>query len=606
MEALGITERVQLSIQIGESHYREFKSALEGPPSAKKGRNIKDVREDIAKTLVAFANADGGELLVGVEDDGVATGLPYNDDQIDALKNAFRTNVHVDTPLPTPMVGVIDLAGKKVLYFNIVKGESYAYLTSDGRCLKRMDLESLPVSSEKIHAERLEIESRTWDRQVEPGLTLADLNLDLLRELSTQIAYGVTPEKCLQHLGLADFTPGGLKMKRAAALLFAKDVRNYHPGCFVRIMTINGQEKRSGESFNIIKDDIVAANVLELIESSWDRLSYALTMHTALTENAKFQQSYLYPQIACREALINAIVHRSYAIQGRGIEVNLYKDRLEIISPGKLLSTISLTDIQSLKGVHESRNPLVARVLREVGYVREMGEGIRRIFDVMRSNALAEPEFQSNENNFSVTLYHRSMYDPKVKLWLSQFEDFKLTEAQTAVLALGCDAKEFSTQDIIERLGLVDTDKVREVITPLRNLHLVENTMTDSQAYSYAKTKRVPKRAVPRWKVVIPKSCNDSYKDIAESSALEAAKDNQIELFMGGLPYDCDSEMIMQVLADETSVESIDMPSGKKFGNANKGYCFITISSNKDVESLVAQLDKKEICGRKVTVRLKR
>ena len=122
MEALGITERVQLSIQIGESHYREFKSALEGPPSAKKGRILKEIRDDIAKTLVAFANADGGELLVGVEDDGVVSGLPFDEDQVDSLKNAFRTNVHADTPLPTPMVGVINIDGKKVLYFNIVKG----------------------------------------------------------------------------------------------------------------------------------------------------------------------------------------------------------------------------------------------------------------------------------------------------------------------------------------------------------------------------------------------------------------------------------------------------------------------------------------------------
>lgn len=609
MEALGIIERVQLSIQIGESHYREFKSALEGPPSDKKARPLKDVRDNIAKTLVAFANADGGELLVGVEDDGVVTGLPYNDDQIDVLKNAYKTNVHADTPLPTPMVGVIELSGRKVLYFNIVKGEQYAYLTSDGRCLKRMDLESVPVSSEKIKAERLEIESRTWDRQVEHGLTLADLNIDLIREISTQIAYGVTPEKCLQHLGLADFTPSGLKLKKAAALLFAKEVRNYHPGCFVRIMTINGQEKRSGEAYNVVKDDIVANNVLELIESSWDRLSYALTMHTALTESAKFQQSYLYPQIACREALINAIVHRNYAIQGRGIEVNLYKDRLEIISPGSLLSTVSLTDIRGLKGVHESRNPLVARVLREVGYVREMGEGIRRIFDVMRSSSLAEPEFQSDDNNFSVTLFHRSMYDPKVKLWLSQFEEYKLTEAQTAVLALGCEGKEFSTQDIIERLGLVDTDKVREIITPLRQLHLVENTLTDNQAYSFSKKNRVPKRSVPRWKVIIPGgmvapstvAAND------EIGRIEHEPIAQLDLFVGGLSYDTSKEDVVQAIScDDITVESIDMPSGKVFGSKNKGYCFVTTTSKLSTEDVVSRLDKIEIQGRRATVRKKK
>lgn len=613
MEALGIIERVELSIRIGESHYREFKSALEGPPSAKKGRQVKEIKDDIAKTLVAFANADGGELIIGVEDDGTITGIPHTDDQIDELKKAYITNVHKDTPLPVPMVGIIKICDQKVLYFNITKGDNFAYLTSDGRCLKRSDLESIPVSSEKIHSERLELESRTWDRQVEPTLTLADLNIDLLRELSTQIAYGVTPEKCLQHLGLADFTPDGLRLKRAAALLFAKDVRNYHPGCFVRIMTVNGLEKRSGESFNIVKDDIVSGNILELIESAWERLSYALTMHTALTENAKFQQSYLYPQIACREALINAIVHRNYAIQGRGVEISLYKDRLEIISPGKLLSTVSLIDIQKLKGVHESRNPLIARVLREVGYVREMGEGIRRIFDVMRANSLAEPEFLSDDNNFNVSLFHRSMYDPKVKLWLSQFEEYKLTEAQTAVVALGCDSNEFSTQDIIERLGLVDTDKVREVITPLRTLHIVENTLSDAQAYTYAKKRRVPKRAVPRWKVTVPSKVPseaiDNLDDVLVAEVVQPTTEltiNQYNLFIGGLPYNCTTEDLTQAINEIVDVESVDMPSGKKFGNINKGFCFMTVSTKEDLEFVISQLDNTFVLGKKITTREKR
>lgn len=374
-------------------------------------------------------------------------------------------------------------------------------------------------------------------------------------------------------------------------------------------MTINGQEKRSGEAYNVVKDDIVASNILELIENSWDRLSYALTMHTALTENAKFQQSYLYPQIACREALINAIVHRNYAIQGRGVEVNLYKDRLEIISPGSLLSTISLADIKALRGVHESRNPLVARVLREVGYVREMGEGIRRIFDVMRSSSLAEPEFQSDDNNFTVTLFHRSMYDPKVKLWLSQFEEFKLTEAQTAVLALGCEGKEFSTQDIIERLGLVDTDKVREVITPLRTLHLVENTLTDSQTYNISKKNRIPKRSVPRWKVIIPGVRTPS-PSVIENNADEEPEYKpkcQIDLFLGNLSYNTEKEdIIHEISRDTITIESIDMPSGREFGSKNKGYCFITITSKLSIDETLLQLSNIEILNKKITIRTKR
>src|SRR5262245_59033679 len=101
MEILALTERIRQTIELGESQFREFKSALEGPPSNKKPRDPKLVAKDIAETLVAFANADGGELLVGVEDDGAVLGIQYSDDTISKLLQAPVNGVHIQTPLPT-------------------------------------------------------------------------------------------------------------------------------------------------------------------------------------------------------------------------------------------------------------------------------------------------------------------------------------------------------------------------------------------------------------------------------------------------------------------------------------------------------------------------
>lgn len=93
MELLKLKERLEIATQVGESHFREFKSAFQGPPSAKSQRDIKDVCQDISKTLVAFANADGGELFVGVEDDGTITGIQYDDELINVLLKAPTTYV---------------------------------------------------------------------------------------------------------------------------------------------------------------------------------------------------------------------------------------------------------------------------------------------------------------------------------------------------------------------------------------------------------------------------------------------------------------------------------------------------------------------------------
>jgi ATP-dependent DNA helicase RecG len=611
MEFFGFDERLKLALKIGESQYREFKSAYSGPPDHKLPRDLNELQRDVAKTLVAFANAEGGELFVGVEDDARVTGIPFSGEKITYLLSSSETHVHGDTPLPKPRKAQIQIDGQMVLYFAVPKGTDYIYLTSDGRCLRRRDRDSLPVSCESINATRLEDRSREWEREVAHGATLADLDIDLIASISGQIAYGVSIEKCLQYLDLAEFALEGLSLKKASLLLFAKDIRRWHLGSTVRIMTINGKEKRSGKGYNVIRDEIVSNNILRLIDESWQRLMVAIVKHTQLTDQARFQQSYLYPEIACREALLNAIVHRNYAIEGRGIEIEIYTDRLEINSPGMLLTTLSLDDLRSRKGVHESRNPLIARVLREIGFVREMGEGIRRIYDVMRSNALAEPLFESDNTGFSVTLYHHSMYDPRVKLWLSGFEKYNLTENQMAVVALGFNGQPFSTQEVIDRLGIVDTDHVREVLTPLIALNLVERILPRNRAYAEATRLRIPKREIKVYRIVEPHALKQKVQQI-EPTAI-ATEDDEFDkksstynFFVANIPYDISGPDLYDFLSSCGEVLSLNVPSGADYGSVNKGYAFVTFNLKTDLDQFLRQNDGKELRGKHLHFRMQK
>lgn len=228
-ESLALEERVLIAIATGESYFREFKSALEGPPGQKVPRKLADVMVDIGRTLVAFANADGGELLIGVEDDGQVTGVPFDEAQVQQLFAASTTHVHAGTPLPSPRKSIVLVGGHPVMYFHVPKGTDYVYLTSDGRCVKRIDRESVPVTAESISTARLEDQSRKYDRSYSwSTATIADLDLDLVSSVAGQVAYGISPEKCLQYLDLAEFGPNGLQLKNAALLLFAKNVSRWH------------------------------------------------------------------------------------------------------------------------------------------------------------------------------------------------------------------------------------------------------------------------------------------------------------------------------------------------------------------------------------------
>jgi ATP-dependent DNA helicase RecG len=96
---LKIRERVEIAIEIGESHFREFKSALSGSDENKKPRPVKDICKDVSEALVAFANADGGEIIVGVEDNSSITGVPHSEKDIETILSSPKTHVHPNTPL---------------------------------------------------------------------------------------------------------------------------------------------------------------------------------------------------------------------------------------------------------------------------------------------------------------------------------------------------------------------------------------------------------------------------------------------------------------------------------------------------------------------------
>lgn len=137
---------------------------------------------------------------------------------------------------------------------------------------------------------------------------------------------------------------------------------------------------------------------------------------TVYSDDGRFKTRSIYPETACREALINAVTHRDYSLEGRGIEIRIFTDRLEILSPGKLLSKLTIDDLKELEGVHESRNVYIARILREYGYVRELGEGMRRMFKEMSNNEMAEPRISSPNKSFIVELFYKSIYSDGEKL----------------------------------------------------------------------------------------------------------------------------------------------------------------------------------------------
>ena len=406
-----IQEKVKNTITLGESHFREFKTALEGKPENKKPRSVKKICEDIGEALVSFANADGGELLIGVEDDGTITGIPHSEDEVKTMLAATKTHIYPKQELPLTEATTLLIDGKMVLYFAVNKGTTQIYQLPDGRCVRRKDKFTMPESVDTIQFERQEIRSREYDSQFVDGALVTDLDLPLLQSVADSYIKGLSVELFLQQTGLAVYGMNGLRLKRAALLLFAKsnEINRWHSKCQIRFLKVNGNELKSGENYNVISDESVSGNIFDLWFKSWESFRPYLAYKTEFGSDAKFEQKYIYPEDACKEAILNAIAHRDYSIQN-GIEIYIFNDRIEIKSPGALLSTITIKNLYELEGAHESRNSLIARVLKENKLMRELGEGMKRIFNLMSENELEKPVLYSNGSWFKVTLKNQTVY----------------------------------------------------------------------------------------------------------------------------------------------------------------------------------------------------
>lgn len=604
-DLLGLSDRITLAISLGESHFREFKSAYQGPPDARRFRPTDDVCDDIATTLVAFANADGGELFVGVEDDGEVSGVPHRRQHIETMLTAPKVRIHDSTPLTSARALSVKYKDATILYFAVAKGTQYVHHTSQGRCLQRKDRDSLSIASESVQVSRAEQASREYDRHFVDGATVDDLNIHLVREVGEQISKGMSAERCLQHLELAEFDGERLRLRRAALLLFAKEVWKWHPRPQVRLLKVAGTELKSGPEYNVSVDESARDNVLTLIESAWDLIRPHLT-ETRFADDAVFRTQIIYPEAACREALINAIAHRDYSIEGRGIEVHVFKDRLTITSPGGLLSSIRIEDLRNQSGVHQSRNSFVARVLREVGYMRELGEGMRRIHELMTSSDLAAPELQAESDAFSISLEHRYLYSREEKLWLDRFATLKLDRAQKTVVRLGYNEHVISAKEIWQAVGIVDTDAYRRLIESLMRLGVLKAKLTRREVETIARRRRIPRKSVPRY--VVAEQTDGAVGGGKEGAGRKRVpretedRDEYARVFVGNIPFEISPEELTDGFGRYGAVVDVFIPINSAT-RRNKGYAFLEFETSVAAERARAASGEIRFGGRVVYVR---
>jgi len=402
------TELAEL-IQNGENSGVEFKRD--------------DVRPDsLAKEVAALLNLEGGTILLGVEDDGTPSGLIRNRKEAEEwVRNVARG--HVQPPVipvwqtvaleEAKTIGVIRLpADSPDKPYKAKRGTAWVTFVRAGSTSREATREEESRLYQASHLMRYDIKPVL-------GTSLRSLDMDRIENYYHDILGREVPSpedaegwrRLLLNTDILCEAAGKIVATLAGLLLFGEKPNRRLPQAGITATAYAGEEKDNDtEDEELIRGPLVSTISRRgrigdrgVIERAMDFVARNVG-GTAWLEGGRRIRKKALPLEAVREAIVNAVAHRDYTISGTDIEVSLYKDRLEVISPGRLPNGVTVEKMK--EGCRAARNELLKEILRDYGYVEHRGMGVRiRIIQSMKTHNGTEPDLIEEESRFIVRLW---------------------------------------------------------------------------------------------------------------------------------------------------------------------------------------------------------
>ena len=427
-----------------EGQHFDRKSMLAGPRDAKRPRKRREVREQVAEYVAAFANADGGVLLLGVEDDGEITGHRLPPKAVESILDAPRTRL--DPPQPRGFT--VSHGGVELIVFDVPAEDVPVQMMDNGFPLRVGD-QTRRARETQIAATKQQGMYESWESR-RSSCSPEALDPKLLAQARAGAGLSaLSDEEYLLKRKLADQRGNRIELRRAAELLFARFDPD-HPNAGVRVFRVIGTDRRFGAEHNVEERPRIEGSLPGVLYEAHGVVAGLLRRPSRLV-GMRFQEMPEYPDFAWREALHNAVAHRDYAIQGSGIEIWLFEDRMEVVSAGDLPEGVSLEDVLRLERVHRSRNPRIVRVLVDLGFAKDQGEGIPRMFAEMEDAFLPRPEVAVRAGRVIVTLRNTSTLTASDRQFVANLGDTNLSR------------EEFRALLMAHRRGQVDNAALRSV-----------------------------------------------------------------------------------------------------------------------------------------------
>ena len=381
--------------------------------------------DELARAISCLLNLEGGRILLGVDDDGSITGLtrdPRDTEQwvINICRNNLQPPVipYWETlQVDNHPVGVIflpaDSSGKPYKARRGTHWEVFLRVGSTCREPSREEEQRLHQSAGLLR----------YDLKAIPGSSIADLDLQRLnsyfhhvrkQDLSFQPEDNTNRERLLVNVDLLTDARGAYPASIAGLLLFGKDPNRYLPQAGITATAFSDVTK----TYSVSDEEIIRGPLVSLLDESSrvvesgvidraiDFVQRNMGSQGRLDRGRRIKKD-AYPLEAVREAIVNAVAHRDYTIWTTDIELSLYQDRLEIISPGRPPNGMTVEKMRA--GARATRNELLKDILRDYGYIEGRGMGIpAKLIPLMKRHNGTDPDILVDDERLLVRLFQRA------------------------------------------------------------------------------------------------------------------------------------------------------------------------------------------------------
>ena len=359
----------------------------------------------LAVPIVAFANADGGVIAIGVSDKTrKIEGIDQHTEKLNELLRVPFDFCNPSVPVTYSYLPCTDKDGNenRILLMEIPASSSLHTNQADEAFMRVGDKSRKLTFDERVQL-MYDKGERYYEDTAVYGATIDDIDMDAVADYAKLVGYGKSPLQYLRENNgfVRTNKKGEEEVSTACILLFGKYPQKFFPRARTRFIRYEGVDEKVGAEMNVIKDVTFEGTILNQVKKTIEFIETQVREHTFLGQHAQFVTKRDYPEFVIQEMTVNACCHRAYNIKGTEIQIKMFDDRLVFESPGKLPGQVKPNNIRH---THFSRNPKIAAFLKAYHFVKEFGEGFDRICREQEANGANVPSFRTDEFILKITV----------------------------------------------------------------------------------------------------------------------------------------------------------------------------------------------------------